>query len=222
MEVKVVRKVMAANDQVASDNRRMFTEKGLLVLNLMSSPGSGKTTTLQKTLGRLVKKIRAGVIVGDVCTTNDADRLAQTGVPVVQITTEDFGGTCHLAAHMIREAAGSIDLDAIDLLIIENIGNLICPAGFDVGEDLRGVVLSVTEGEDKPLKYPVIFRKSDFALLNKIDLLPYLKFDRQAALANIRAVNPDIPIFQISAETEEGFDEWINWLEGRLREKQAN
>ena len=220
MEVKVVRKVMAANDQMAAENRRLFSEKGLLVLNLMSSPGSGKTTTLQKTLARLLRKTRAAVIVGDVCTTNDADRLAKTGVPVVQITTGDFGGTCHLAAHVVREAATGIDLDAIDLLIIENIGNLICPAGFDIGEDFRGVVLSVTEGEDKPLKYPVIFRTADFVLLNKIDLLPYLQFDKEAALANLRAVNPNMPIFEVSAVTEEGFDAWIAWLEERLREKQ--
>ncbi|MFB3813392.1 MAG: hydrogenase nickel incorporation protein HypB [Terriglobales bacterium] len=219
MEVKVVRKVLAMNDQMAAENRRLFAEKGLLVLNIMSSPGSGKTTTLQKTLARLLPSTPTGVIVGDVCTTNDADRLAKTGAPVVQITTGDFGGTCHLAAHVVREAAAGIDLDAIDLLIIENIGNLICPAAYDIGEDLRGVVLSVTEGEDKPLKYPVIFRAANFVLLNKIDLLPHLTFDKKRVIANIRAVNPDIPILEISAVTEQGLDSWISWIKARMQEK---
>lgn len=219
MEIKVLRKVLDANDIMAAENRRLFSEKGLLVLNLMSSPGSGKTTTLEKTLTRLLPEIPSGVIVGDIFTTNDADRLARSGAPVVQITTGDFGGDCHLAAHVVREAAAGIDLDAIDLLIVENVGNLVCPAEFDIGEDLRGVVLSVTEGEDKPLKYPLMFRVCDFALLNKIDLLPHLIFDREQAIANIRAINPQVPIFEISAQTGEGLDAWIAWLKERIQEK---
>lgn len=219
MEIKVVRKVLDVNDRMAEENRRLFADKGLLVLNLMSSPGSGKTTALERTLAGLLPEIPVGVIVGDICTTNDADRLARSGAPVVQITTGDFGGDCHLAAHVIRDAVAGIDLDGIELLIIENVGNLVCPAEFDIGEDLRGVVLSVTEGEDKPLKYPLMFRVCHFALLNKIDLLPHLRFDREKALANIRAINPGIPIFEISAETGEGFDAWLGWLRNRVREK---
>ncbi len=177
-EVKVVTRVLAVNERMAEQNRRRFAEKGVFVINVMSSPGSGKTTTLQKTLERIMPQIRAAVIVGDVSTTHDADRLAVTGAPVVQVNTDAFGGDCHLAAHVIEKAADAIDLDAIDLLIIENVGNLVCPAEFDIGEDARVVVLSVTEGEDKPVKYPAMFRLCDAALLNKIDLLPYLDYDK--------------------------------------------
>ncbi|MBE0596490.1 MAG: hydrogenase nickel incorporation protein HypB [Desulfuromonadales bacterium] len=220
MEIKVVRKVLAVNEQMAAQNRQLFAEKGVFTLNLMSSPGSGKTMLLEKTLGRLLPRVPTGVIVGDICTTNDAVRLARSGAPVVQINTDAFGGDCHLAAHVVREAAEDLDLAAIDLLIIENVGNLVCPAEFDIGEDLRGVVLSVTEGEDKPLKYPLMFRVCNFALLNKIDLLPHLQFDKERAIANIRAINPGLPIFEISAQTEEGFAPWLAWLEERVREKQ--
>ncbi len=219
MEVKVGRRVLDANDTVAATTRELFSQKGILVINFMSSPGSGKTTTLEKTLARIHGRISAAVIVGDICTTNDAVRLARSGVPVVQVNTDRFGGSCHLAAHMIRDAASGIDLDGIHLLIVENVGNLVCPAEFDIGEDLRGVVLSVTEGEDKPLKYPAMFRVSDFALLNKIDLLPHLDFDKDVAVANIRTVNPGIPIFEISARTEEGFGPWVEWIEGKVRGK---
>jgi len=178
-EIKVVRRVLDVNEQMADQNRKMFTEKGVFVLNVMSSPGSGKTTTLEKTLVRIASQIKSAVIVGDICTTNDADRLAVSGVPVVQINTDEFGGDCHLAAHVIEKAVGGLDLDDIDLLIVENVGNLVCPAEFDIGEDARAVVLSVTEGEDKPVKYPLMFRECEVALLNKIDLLPYLDYDKE-------------------------------------------
>ncbi|MBW2584073.1 MAG: hydrogenase nickel incorporation protein HypB, partial [Deltaproteobacteria bacterium] len=144
-EIKVVRRVLDVNEKMAEQNRKMFTEKGIFVLNVMSSPGSGKTTTLEKTLVRITPQIKSAVIVGDICTTNDADRLAVSGVPVVQINTDEFGGDCHLAAHVIEKAVGGLDLDDIDLLIVENVGNLVCPAEFDIGEDARVVVLSVTE-----------------------------------------------------------------------------
>jgi hydrogenase nickel incorporation protein HypB len=219
MEIKVVRKVLDANDTMAAANREFFAQKNVFVINLMSSPGSGKTTTLEKTVTRINSETPSAVIVGDVCTTNDADRLARSGAPVVQVNTDEFGGDCHLAAHVIREAAAGIDLDGVELLIVENVGNLVCPAEFDIGEDLRGVVLSVTEGEDKPLKYPVMFRVCNFALLNKIDLLPHLDFDKDAAIANIRAVNPEMPIFEISAQTEEGFEPWLAWLTEKVRSK---
>ena len=204
---------------MARQNRKLFEEKNVFVLNMMSSPGSGKTTVLEKTLTHVMPDIRSAVIVGDICTTNDADRLAVSGAPVVQINTDEFGGDCHLAAHVIEKALDGIDLDAVDLLIIENIGNLVCPAEFDIGEDKRVVVLSVTEGEDKPAKYPLMFRECDAALLNKIDLLPYLDYDRQAAIGFIQQVHPGMPIFEISAKTEEGFEHWLEWLKSKVSGK---
>ena len=218
-EIKVVRRVLDANDIMARQNRTLFEEKGVFVLNLMSSPGSGKTTTLEKTLTRIMPEIKCAVIVGDICTTNDADRLAKSGAPVVQVNTDEFGGDCHLAAHVIEKAAAGIELDKMDLLIVENIGNLVCPAEFDIGEHARVVVLSVTEGEDKPAKYPLMFRQCDAALLNKIDLLPYLDYDKAAAVDFIHQVHPGMPVFEISAKTEEGFEDWIGWLKEMIATK---
>lgn len=219
MEIKVVRKVLDVNDTMAEQNRKLFAEKNVFVLNVMSSPGSGKTTLLEKTLGRIMPEIRSAVIVGDICTTNDADRLARSGAPVVQINTDEFGGDCHLAAHVIRSAADGLDLDAIDLLIVENVGNLVCPAEFDIGENARAVVLSVAEGEDKPLKYPLMFRVCDATLLNKTDLLPHLDYDREAAVRNIGQIHPDMPVFEVSAKTGEGFEGWLEWLKARVKGK---
>jgi hydrogenase nickel incorporation protein HypB len=218
-EVKVVSRVLAVNERMAEQNRRRFAEKGIYVINVMSSPGSGKTTTLQKTLERLMPEIKAAVIVGDVSTTHDADRLAVTGAQVVQVNTDAFGGDCHLAAHVIERAADTLDLNGIHLLIIENVGNLVCPAEFDIGEDVRVVVLSVTEGEDKPVKYPAMFRTCHAALLNKVDLLPHLDYNKQQAVAYIHQVNPDMPVFEISARTGEGLDDWIGWLKEKVRSK---
>ena len=218
-EIKVIRRVLDVNDKMAAENRKRFAEKGIFVLNLMSSPGSGKTTTLEKTLAQIMPEIKSAVIVGDICTTHDADRLAQTGVPVVQINTDEFGGDCHLVAHVIEKAAGSLDLDGIDFLVVENVGNLVCPAEFDIGEDSRVVVLSVTEGEDKPVKYPLMFRECEVALLNKIDLLPYLDFEKEKAVDYIHQVHPQMPVFEISAKTEEGFEPWIEWLKNKIRAK---
>jgi len=219
MEIKVVRKVLDINEKMAEQNRKLFAEKNVYVLNVMSSPGSGKTTTLQETLTRLMPDVTCAVIVGDICTTNDADRLAVSGAPVVQINTDEFGGDCHLAAHVIEKAALDLDLDDIDLLIVENVGNLVCPAEFDIGEDARIVVLSVTEGEDKPAKYPLMFRECNASILNKIDLLPYLDFDMDLVKKYILDVHPGMPIFDISAKTGEGFEPWIDWLKKRVREK---
>jgi len=219
MEIKVVRKVLDVNDTLAALNRKMFSKKKVFVLNLMSSPGSGKTTTLEKTLTRIRPDVKCAVIVGDICTSNDADRLAKTGAPVVQINTDEFGGDCHLAAHVIGKAAEDLDLAAVDCLIVENVGNLVCPAEFDIGEDARAVILSVTEGEDKPVKYPLMFRVCDVALLNKIDLLPYLDYDRDAAVGYIRKIHPQMPVFELSAKTEEGFAPWIDWLKDKVRRK---
>jgi hydrogenase nickel incorporation protein HypB len=218
-EIKVVRRVLDANDIMARANRHLFRTHRVFVLNLMSSPGSGKTTTLEKTLQHLMKDFRCAVIVGDICTTQDADRLAASGAPVVQINTDEFGGDCHLAAHVIEKALGGLDLETIDILIVENIGNLVCPAEFDIGEDKRAVILSVTEGEDKPLKYPLMFRECDAALLNKIDLLPYLDYDVKLAAANILQIHPGMPVFETSAKTEAGFEPWLEWLNTSAREK---
>jgi len=221
MEVKVVKRVLDVNEKMADQNRKMFAEKGIFVLNVMSSPGAGKSTTLEKTLAILKPDLNCAVIVGDICTSHDADRLARTGAPVVQVNTDEFGGDCHLAAHVIEKAAEDLDLDAVDLLIVENIGNLVCPAEFDIGEDARAVVLSVTEGEDKPVKYPLMFRECDVALLNKIDLLPYLNYDIDKARNYIHQVHPDMPIFDISAQTGEGLDSWIGWLKGVVEKKKS-
>ncbi len=218
-EIKVVRRVLDANDEMARRNRKFFADNGIFVLNMMSSPGSGKTTTLEKTLVRIMPEFQSAVIVGDICTTHDADRLAKSGAPVVQVNTDAFGGDCHLSAGMIEKAAAGIQLKSVDLLIVENIGNLVCPAEFDIGEDARVVVLSVTEGEDKPAKYPLMFRECDAALLNKIDLLPHLDYDRQAAVDFIHQVHPGMPVFEISAKTEEGFDAWLDWLTTTIRRK---
>lgn len=212
MEIKIQRKVLEANENQAEKNRNSFKEKNVFVLNVMSSPGSGKTETLCKTLKMLMPKIRTGVIVGDICTRNDAQRLEASGVKVVQINTDQFGGDCHLTANMIEKAAKEFDLDNLDLMIVENIGNLVCPAEFDIGENARVVVLSVTEGEDKPLKYPLMFQVADAAILNKIDLLPYLDFNAQEAVDNMQKVHPAMPVFKLSAKTEEGFLPWIEWI----------
>jgi hydrogenase nickel incorporation protein HypB len=220
-EIKVVRRVLDANDTMAARNRELFAAKKIFVLNMMSSPGSGKTTILEKSLAQLMPGLRCAVIVGDICTTQDADRLAASAAPVVQINTDEFGGDCHLAAHVIEKALGGIDLDAVDLLIVENIGNLVCPAEFDIGEDKRVVVLSVTEGEDKPAKYPLMFRQCDALLLNKIDLLPYLDYDTALALRSIDQIHPGMPVFQLSAKSGEGLEPWLAWLREQVESKKG-
>jgi hydrogenase nickel incorporation protein HypB len=208
--------ILAKNDRLAAGNRAIFEEKGIFVLNLVSSPGSGKTTLLERTLTNLKDKVGCAVIEGDQQTSNDADRIAATGVPVRQINT---GAGCHLDAHMVSHALEQFDLVNMELLFVENVGNLVCPAAFDLGEDHKVVVLSVTEGEDKPLKYPQMFHNSTVMLLNKIDLLPHLDFDVAKCLEMARRVNPGITIFQLSARTGEGMAEWYGWLEGRMRGK---
>jgi hydrogenase nickel incorporation protein HypB len=220
MEIEINRKILDANDGDADENRRVFREKQVFVLNVMSAPGSGKTALLVKTIKQLQPDISCAVIVGDISTTNDAVRLAETGVDVIQINTDAFGGDCHLSARRIAEAAGTLPLDSVDLLIVENIGNLVCPAEFDIGEDTRAVVISVTEGEDKPLKYPLMFRVCDATLYNKTDLLPHLDYDMAKAVSNISHIHPGMPIFPVSARTGEGFEPWMEWLIEKVREKQ--
>ncbi|MDA3918599.1 MAG: hydrogenase nickel incorporation protein HypB [Deltaproteobacteria bacterium] len=219
MEIDIQKNVLEANDTQADINRKYFKEKNVFVLNMMSSPGSGKTQTLCKTFEKLLPDIRTGVIVGDICTDNDAIRLEKTGVQAEQINTDKFGGDCHLEANLILESAKKFKAADLDLLVVENIGNLVCPAEFDIGEDARAVVLSVTEGEDKPVKYPLMFQVADMAILNKIDLLPYLDFDAKLAVANMHQVHPNMPVFELSAKTGQGFEPWIEWLKTKVSEK---
>jgi hydrogenase nickel incorporation protein HypB len=219
MEIKIQKRILEANETEAAKNRRYFKEKNIFVLNMMSSPGSGKTETLCKTLTKLMPYMKIGVIVGDICTNNDGDRLEKTGAKVIQINTDKFGGDCHLSASMVIDSAQKLGCDDIDLLVVENIGNLVCPAEFDIGEDARAVILSMTEGEDKPLKYPLMFQLADVAILNKIDLLPYLDADAGLASDNIKKVHPHIPVFQISAKTEQGFEPWLEWMKIKVFEK---
>ena len=203
-EIKVVRRVLDANDFMAGVNRKLFAEKQVFVLNLMSSPGSGKTTTLEKTLQHLMPEFRCAVIVGDICTTQDADRLAASGAPVVQINTDEFGGDCHLAAHVIEKALGGLDLDALDILIVENIGNLVCPASFDLGQHANVTLLSVTEGDDKPAKYPVMFRAADLVVLSKSDFLDVIDdFDPAKAERHVRELANPAPVFRLSVRRAE-------------------
>lgn len=204
--------VLDKNNQLAARNRARFAARQQLVLNLVSSPGSGKTTLLTQTLLRLKGKTACAVIEGDQQTVNDAARIRATGTPAIQVNT---GKGCHLDAQMIADAAPRLPLEDNGILFIENVGNLVCPASFDLGERHKVAVLSVTEGEDKPLKYPHMFAAASLMLLNKVDLLPYLSFDVEQCLASARAVNPDIEIIMISATSGEGMDQWMNWLESQ-------
>ena len=213
----VLENVLDANDTLARANRDMFDRAETYTINMMSSPGAGKTALLERTLERLRSQLRLGVLEGDVQTTLDADRLARFHIPLVQVNTDPgFGGECHLDANMVRSGLGELPLEDIDILIIENVGNLVCPAEFRVGEDVRVMVYSVTEGEEKPLKYPLMFRSADLVLVNKVDLLEYLDFDLEQFFGNLDAVNPGVNTILISARTGQGVDEWCDWLGQRL------
>ena len=212
IKINVVRKILAANNQIAEQTRSELRERKITAVNLMSSPGAGKTAILECTLEKLRGQIPCGVIEGDIATTLDAERLIRFQTPVVQINTEPFGGDCHLSASAVRTALSDLPLDKIRLLFIENVGNLVCPAEFDIGEDAKVVVFSLPEGEDKPLKYPLMFRESKLCLLNKIDLAGVLGADLDRLQANVHKVNPQIKIIPVSARTGEGVDEWVRWL----------
>ncbi|MBO8126659.1 MAG: hydrogenase nickel incorporation protein HypB [Firmicutes bacterium] len=216
MEIKVKKNVLGKNDRLAAEIRKYLSEKGIFAINLISSPGAGKTTILEETCARLKDKLGIAVVEGDITTTRDADRIARHGVPVHQIETQ---GACHLDARMLENALEHLDLDKVDLLIIENVGNLVCPATFDLGEDAKIVVLSVPEGDDKPAKYPGIFRRAKVLLLNKIDLLEISGFDKEKALRDLAEINPDITVFETSATKGTGMDEWCQWLADRVAEK---
>lgn len=219
MENKVLHQGLDTNETMAQYNRKLFDEKKVFVLNMMSSPGAGKTTILKRMVYGLGPDIKAAVLVGDICTSNDAERLAGSGAPVIPVNTDQFGGDGHLAAHAIEKAISRLDLETLDLLIVEYVGNLLNPETFDIGEDLRVVVLSVTEGEDKPVKYPRMFRVCDVTLINKIDLLPYLDYDLEKVRKYICKLHPDMPIFELSSKTMAGMDVWMGWLKAGIIEK---
>jgi hydrogenase nickel incorporation protein HypB len=211
--VRVVEDALDANNTIARANREDFDRAGVRVVNLMSAPGAGKTTLLERVLAEGLDGLRVGVLEGDVQGSLDADRLSALHLPVTQINTDPgFGGECHLDANMVRSALPAVPLGEIDLLVIENVGNLVCPAEFRVGEDVRAMVSSVTEGEDKPLKYPLMFRTCELVVVNKIDLLPHLDFDLDRFLYNLEQVHPGVRHMCVSARTGEGVDELRNWL----------
>ncbi len=214
--VQVQKSLMAHNDAVAAANREAFAR--CLVLNLVSSPGSGKTALLERTLSELAGDLRVAVVVGDLETDNDALRIHAAGAPSVQIVT---GTVCHLEAEMVARAADDLDLDSLDVLVIENVGNLVCPAAWDLGEDLRITLLSVTEGEDKPLKYPRIFKDAHAVVINKIDIAEAVGFERERALESVRQVAPAAEVFELSARTGEGMAAWLGYLRARLDAKRA-
>ncbi|MCL5040321.1 MAG: hydrogenase nickel incorporation protein HypB [Firmicutes bacterium] len=216
MEVKLVSNLLEANDLLARKNRENFRQRGLFVINLMSAPGAGKTTILEKTIRALSGEIRIGVVEGDIVGTRDAERVQRLGVPVVQINT---GGACHLDAGMIARALEDLNLEGLEMLIVENVGNLVCPAEFDVGEDAKVMVLSVTEGHDKPGKYPLMFRESRVLLVNKTDLLPFTDFDMAEMEKDVRGINPAMVIFPMAAKRGEGIEPWANWLKDQAHKK---
>jgi hydrogenase nickel incorporation protein HypB len=213
IKVRVVEDALDANNTIARANREDFDRHGVTVVNLMSAPGAGKTALLERALAEPLDGVRVGVLEGDVQGSYDADRIAGLHVPVVQLNTDPgFGGECHLDANMVRSALPSLPLEGIDLLVIENVGNLVCPAEFRVGEDVRAMVCSVAEGDDKPLKYPLMFRSAELVLVNKLDLLPHLDIDLDRLLRNLDAVNPGVRRILVSARTGEGIDELRGWL----------
>ena len=213
-EILIEEKVFAKNDKIARENREYFKKRGIFVMNLVSSPGSGKTSLIEKTLEQAGNSFKVAVIEGDIQTDNDAQRIAKFDVPVKQITT---GRACHLDAHLIQHTLDWLEtIDGIELLIIENVGNLVCPSDFDLGEDSMVSILSTTEGEDKPLKYPFIFRKSEVLVINKTDLLPHTSFDINQVKENALSVNPYLKFFELSCTTGEGVKEWIGWLKDSI------
>ncbi len=217
-KIEIEKKIQSENDLIAAENRKAFSEAGVLVLNLISSPGSGKTTLLEATLDRIAEELRILVIEGDVSTQRDLDRVRARGAGGVQINT---GGGCHLSAKMIRDVLGDLDIASADVVFIENVGNLICPATYDLGEDVRIVLLSSTEGDDKPMKYPAIFHEAGLAILNKTDLLQYLTYDIDRAETEIRVLNPECEILRLSAMTGDGMDAWLDWIRAGLRQKRG-
>lgn len=215
MKINVVTRILAANEKLAVQNRAIFSDMGLFVINLMSAPGAGKTTLIERTVKALEGRLSIGVIEGDIQGTHDAEKIGALGIPVVQINT---GGACHLDASMISEALKGIDLKGCNTLIIENVGNLVCPAEFDVGEHMKVMLLSLAEGHDKPLKYPLMFRESSALVINKTDLAPYVDASIDKIRADALSLNPSLKVFEVSCKTGEGIEEWAGWLQ----ESQSN
>jgi len=216
LKISVVKNILEANQRIAEENHLQFSQNRLLVINLMSSPGAGKTSLLEKTIELLKEDFRVGVVEGDIQSTYDAERIGQTGAPVVQINT---GGACHLDSNMVREALGSLELDKLNLLFIENVGNLVCPAEFNLGEDFKAMILSVAEGDDKPLKYPLMFHESKVLLINKVDLLPFCDCNPDLIEERACKINPNLTIFRVSCRTGEGLDRWTGWLRGQIEQR---
>jgi hydrogenase nickel incorporation protein HypB len=214
VKVKVVTNILEANERIAAENRKIFDEVNVFVMNIMSGPGAGKTSLIERTIKELKGKIKIGVIEGDIAGTDDAERIEKHGIPVVQINT---GGGCHLDANMIREVLEDFPLKELDLLIIENVGNLVCPAEFNLGEDMKVMLLSIAEGHDKPLKYPLMFQESSALILNKIDLLPYTDADINKMKKDSLSLNPKLKIFDVSCKTGDGISEWTNWLQSLVK-----
>jgi len=215
VKVKVVKKVLDANDRIAEENRKLFDQHKIFVINLMSSPGAGKTSLVEQTIKAIKSQYKIAVIEGDIQDTYDADRIAKLKIPVVQINT---GGACHIDGNMIRETFPSFDLNKIDLLIVENVGNLVCPAEFKIGENIKVMLLSTPEGADKPAKYPLMFQESSALLINKLDIMPYVDFDLKKARRDSLALNKKLKIFEVSCKTGDGLDAWIAWLTQRIDE----
>ena len=218
MEIKVIKNILGENDRLAAENQAMFADKKVFVLNFMGSPGAGKTSVLEKTMEHLKDKIKMAVIEGDLFTSKDAERIDKYGVPVIQINT---AGGCHLDANMVQKTVREMNLDELDLLVVENVGNLVCPAEFPVGEDARAVVLSVTEGDDKPLKYPLMFKESEIALLNKVDLAPYCNFNMESAKKDITSLHPGIEVLEVSCTKGDGIEAWCDWLLKKIAAKKG-
>lgn len=214
MKVKVVSHILEANDRIATENRKLFNESGVYVINLMSAPGAGKTSLIERTIQELSGKLKIGVIEGDIAGSDDARRIANLRIPVVQINT---GGACHLDANMISEVLDDLILNELDILIIENVGNLVCPAEFKVGENMKVMLLSIAEGDDKPLKYPLMFQESSALVLNKIDLLPYTNASIEKIKKNSLSLNPKLKIFEVSCRTGEGIGKWVKWLQSLVK-----
>jgi len=218
-EIKVVTNILQTNDEITAKNKKILDEKGIYVINLMSSPGSGKTSLLERIIAKLKNDINIAVIEGDIYTTKDAQRIEAQGVPVIQINT---GGACHLDAEMIKGALNSLSLDKVDLLVIENVGNLVCPAEFEIGEDIKISVLSTTEGNDKPLKYPLMFEKSGAIILNKLDLIEFTDFDKKEFYKDIKSLNANADTFETSCVKNQGIDEICSWLMSKMKNKKIS
>jgi len=216
MEIKVLKDILGANDQIAAKNRELIASHKVFAVNVMASPGAGKTSVVLQTIKTLKNKVRIGVIEGDIVSSIDAETVAKEGVPVVQINT---GGECHLESFQIQNALNNMPLADIDLLLIENVGNLVCPAEFSIGEDIKVLIASVPEGDDKPYKYPLMFNTVDAIVLNKIDLLPYVKFNVEAFTRTVKNINANVELFKVSCTTGEGVPKWTKWLTAKMKHK---